>query len=68
MVGRSQSFATVPCSKEAIYNPLDLPSETSPFLRIEDSQMFHAVMWGGAAHSKKLGVEQHYFRNLASMS
>ena len=38
-VGRSQRFVTVPCSKEAIYNPLELPSGdfsffTDPSFRI----------------------------------
>ena len=71
-VGRLQRFATVPHSKEAIYNPLELSSgdftfsKDPPVIDRGFSDVSRSYM-GGAAHSKKLGAEQCYFRNLVSM-
>ena len=71
-VGRSQRFATVSLTKEAIYNPFELPSRDFSFSKdppvidrgFSDVTCSHA----GGAHSKKLGAEQRYFCDLASMS
>ena len=69
MMGRPQHFVTVPRSKEAIYNPLELPSEYFTFSKdppvidrgFSDVSRCHA----GAAHSKKFPRSINHFTKTA---
>ena len=58
-MGNSHQFTLVLCFKEALHSPLELSSTECLF-----SPRFLGLRWGGA----RLGTEQKYFRDLASMT